>query len=135
MINENLEDIRGRTRLMRLFLVLGEDMDMCQPRDALETLQFLKHQRNKDQFRSGTRTGGLTNHAVSQSSSFHRRFTKLSTSDPACFTIASSSSVPFGDTTILSNVTPQSARAGKHDGRKLGDGGGDVNPVNPQSPS
>lgn len=80
-------------------------------------------------------TGGFTNHAVSQSSSDHRRLTKLSISAPARRTSSSSSTEPFSDLISLSIVIPQSARAGKQVGSVEGDGGGVRFPVKPQRPS
>lgn len=123
-------------------------MDMGQPRYTLKSLETRKlsqqavftHTRN-DEMTSSCRlapvrlTGGLTNHAVSQLSSSHLAFTYSCTFSPAFLTNSSSSSVPFSDTIMLSSVTPHSDNAGRHWGRKEGEGGGGALPVKPHNPS
>lgn len=111
---------------------------MSKARHALESLQMkirmIRIQKQQSHLQTSL-TGGLTNHAVSHSVSTHRCFTNISTSRPARRTSISSSSDPFGDVTNLSIVIPHSDKAGKHDGKLEGEGGGEVLPVNPQRPS
>lgn len=80
-------------------------------------------------------TGGLTNHAVSHSFSFHLRLTNVATSSPIFLIISSSSSVPLVERIRESSVMPHSERAGRAAESPLGEGGGPVSPANPQRPS
>ena len=90
-----------------------------------------KHIRKREE----TPTGGLTNQAVSQSSSTHLFFTYRSTSLPALWMRISSSLVGGSDLISLSIVTPHSASLEILEGRLDSDGGGRSFPVKPHKPS